>query len=232
MTSQTDYDARTAALNERVEGQGRRLSSLEQTVTTGFRQIEGSISALSTEFRNNQRPQWQALSVLLVAVSLIGALAYWPIREQQSDIKADVANIVAGMATGFDRAGDRVDKLAEQSLSVQSFLDFKGTYENNRVVSRTEYLDKFSTITTSIDKVKDDMVPRKEHERVWASLDLQSANERESRIASDQNLQRQLDEVKQYQSGMFNQRDLNMQVLERLDRVERDKNRALGIPQN
>ncbi|MDR6635479.1 hypothetical protein J2X72_004293 [Phyllobacterium sp. 1468] len=66
-------------------------------------------------------------------------------------------------------------------------------------------------------------MPRKEHERVWLSYDQQISNERESRMASNQNIQRQIDEIKQTQSGFFGQRDLHVQVLDRLERIERDR---------
>lgn len=44
------------------------------------------------------------------------------------------------------------------------------------------------------------------------------------------NLQRQVDEIKQAQSGFFGQRDLNMQMLDRLERVERE--RRIALPSN
>jgi hypothetical protein len=47
-------------------------------------------------------------------------------------------------------------------------------------------------------------------------------------MAANQNLQRQIDEVKQTQSGFFGQRDLDMQVLDRLERVERDRRVAVS----
>ncbi|MHC1550358.1 hypothetical protein [Phyllobacterium sp. K27] len=54
-----------------------------------------------------------------------------------------------------------------------------------------------------------------------ASYDAQLAGDRKARIAANLNLQRQLDEVKQTQSGFFGRRDLKMQVLDRLERFER-----------
>lgn len=76
----------------------------------------------------------------------------------------------------------------------------------------------------------DNQSPRQEHERAWLSYDAQLAADREARIAADMNLQRQVDEIKQAQSGFFGQRDLNMQMLDRLERVERE--RRIALPSN
>lgn len=76
----------------------------------------------------------------------------------------------------------------------------------------------------------DNQSPRKEHERPWLSYDAQLAADREARIAANMNLQRQVDEIKQAQSGFFGQRDLNMQMLDRPERVERE--RRIALPSN
>ncbi len=73
----------------------------------------------------------------------------------------------------------------------------------------------------------DNQSPRKEHERPWLSYDAQLAADREARIAADMNLQRQVDEIKQAQSGFFGQRDLNLHVLNRLEKIERDRRAAI-----
>lgn len=189
-----DPETRIAALGERVEGQGRRLSSLEATVTQGFKQVEVSIGSLSSEFRNSQRPQWQAIGVALTFATVVGALAYWPIRENQSDFKSDLRSI------------------ADSAMSVSSFVDFKATYENNRIVSRTEYIDKFNAVNSSIAKIADDQVPRKEMDRVWASQDRQFSD-----------LQRQLDEIKASVANVYSPRDVIRDTLERIDRLERER---------
>ena len=85
-----DPELQYAALGERVEGQGRRLTNLENTVTQGFKQVEASIGGLAAEFRSSQRPQWQAIGVAITFAAMIGALAYWPIRENQANLKTQI----------------------------------------------------------------------------------------------------------------------------------------------
>ncbi len=196
-----DPEMQYAALGERVEGQGRRLSGLEQKVDAGFSNVQVSIAGLANEFRSSQRPQWQAIGVALTFAALVGALAYWPIRENQSDAKIQMRDI------------------SMNALSVAAFQDFKATYENNRVVSRTEYIDKFQSVNSAIGKINDAMVPRAELERIWQLYD--------GRFAE---VQRQIDRVDQIQSGQYNQRDLNRDTLERLDRLERATRPFSGTP--
>ncbi len=195
-----DPEAQYAALGERVEGHGRRLTNLEGAVNKGFKDIETSISTLGVEFRNSQRPQWQAISVALTFAGMVGALAYWPLRENQNEMKVDIRDSQTS------------------SLSVAAFVDFKNTYENNRIVSRTEYLDKFNHINDRIKTLDDNMVPRQEHERVWQSYDKQI-----------ENLQAQVNDLKQQAGSVYNQRDLMRDVQERLDRIESDQRKSWNI---
>ena len=68
----------------------------------------------------------------------------------------------------------------------------------------------------NVSAIRADQVPRQEHERVWQNYD--------QRL---QDQQRQLDEVKQASSSVYGQRDALMDMRERLDRLERDRQRAL-----
>lgn len=92
-----DPQARYAALDERVTNLGTRLTSFEQNTARSFTQLEASIVGLSAEFRTNQRPQWAALGVMLTAVIAIGALAYWPVRENQNEFRESIKTITASI---------------------------------------------------------------------------------------------------------------------------------------
>ena len=75
----------------------------------------------------------------------------------------------------------QIAEVQKSSVPLNTFLDFKATYENNRLVSRTEYIDKFSVVNSRLDG----LTTRREHEALQSLL--------QSRI---QDLQRQLDELK------------------------------------
>lgn len=203
-------DAMQAQLGERVTNLGRRQTDLESEMRSGFKQMEtalsglanetrSSLSALSTTIAERNKPQWQALGVALTFATLLGGLAYLPIREATGDLKSAVFSLSEKMVTRQE----------------MDWRQARGAEDRARMES-------------SINSLEADQVPRKEHERVWLSYDAQLAADREARIAANMNVQRQIDEIKQTQSGFFGQRDLNMQVLDRLERIERD--RRQGIP--
>lgn len=147
-TGSFDAVASYARLSERVENQGRDIVDLRSNMNTGFRNIEGSIKALSDQLATGGKPHWQAIGVALTAVALIGALAYWPIREQQSDLKSALAVVSENMVTR-EELDWRASRGAEDRL-------------------RTE---------TAIKEIRGDLVSRGEHMQKWASYDNQLANQ-------------------------------------------------------
>jgi len=135
---------------------------------------------------------WSAIGVSFAIIIAVGSQSLSPLKEAVSEAKDDI----------------RVN--AASALSVAAFTDFKNTYENNRIVSRNESIDKFGQTTGRIDKIEERLVPRAELDRVFMSFDQRFGDQ-----------QRQVDEIKQFQSGIYNQRDVIRDILERLDRAER-----------
>ncbi|WP_275790584.1 hypothetical protein [Pararhizobium gei] len=193
-----DPEAKYAQLGERVDNQGSRISNLETVVSRGFAEVGSQIRGLSDEFRGGQKTQWpviwSALGVCFAVFLGIGGALYYPVRETMAETKADIRLIT------------------ERALSVAAFQDFKSTYENNRVVSRNEYIDKFGAVNIAIGKINEQMVPRAELERAWTSEDQQRAQ-----------MQKQIDELKQGQASTYSARDVILDLRERLDRVERQR---------
>lgn len=67
-----------------------------------------------------------------------------------------------------------------------------------------------SRMEGAIKDIRDGLVPRAEHERVWRNTDQQLAQ-----------IQKQIDELKQGQASTYSARDVILDMRERLDRVER-----------
>lgn len=84
------HDAIQAQLGERVTNLGRRVTDIEGEMCAGFRQIEASLSTLTSTLAERNKPHWQALGVALTFAALIGGLAYMPIREATTDLKTSV----------------------------------------------------------------------------------------------------------------------------------------------
>ncbi len=187
-------DALTAQLGERVTNLNRRQSDLENEMRSGFKQIESSMLAMSSEMRSSvaalatnmaerNKPQWQALGVALTFCTILGGLAYWPINAATTDLKSAVGTISEKMVT-------------------QQEMEWR-TQRGAEDRARSE---------AAVKEVRDDQVPRKELDRVWANYDQRF-----------QDQQRQIDEVKTAQGSVYGQRDIILDLRERLDRVERQR---------
>lgn len=142
-----------AQIGERVSNLSRRQTDYEGETRAGFRSIEASISQLTSETRSaiaglssqisdRNKPQWQALSVILAAAVAIGGLAYWPVREATADLKVNLQRQSEQMVTRTEMEW-RTARSAEDR-------------------QRTEL---------SLRLLQDDLVPRGEHTRVWQNYD-------------------------------------------------------------
>jgi hypothetical protein len=198
MPNGTDHriytDAVTAQLGERVTNLGRRQTDLEAEMRAGFKAMENgmttlasemrtSVAALSTNLAERNKPQWQALGVALTFAAILGGLAYWPIQSATNDLKLSVSAIADKMVT-------------------QNEMDWR-TARGSEDRQRTD---------VAIKELRQDQVPRGEHERVWTAYDQRFIDQ-----------QRQIDEVKQQQGSVYGQRDVILDLRERLDRMERQR---------
>jgi hypothetical protein len=92
----TAGDREPSALSVRVDNladdvHGFRidLQSMRTTMVTkdDFAGIVSSINALSTKQETVSRPNWQAMSVAVTVLVLIGGILYWPLKETSTDAK-------------------------------------------------------------------------------------------------------------------------------------------------
>lgn len=92
----TTHDREPSALSVRVDNladdvHGFRvdLQAMRANMVTkdDFAGIVASITALSQRQESVSRPNWQAMSVMVTVLALIGGILYWPLRETSSDMK-------------------------------------------------------------------------------------------------------------------------------------------------
>lgn len=137
-----------AQLGERVTNLGRRQSDLENEMRNGFRAMEQSmtaftnetrtsISALSTTLAERNKPQWQALSVMLAAVVAIGGLAYMPIREATNDLKTAVSGLSEKVVTRQE-----MDWRAARGVEDRTRTDMAVADLRQNSVSRPEWTER------------------------------------------------------------------------------------------
>jgi len=196
--TQMDSDSRYAQLGERVSNLSTRQHDLETEMRRGFGEVSQAVNLLSNELRGSSRTQWpviwSAVGVCFVVIAAIGGLAYSPVLGNISRIDNSQQSLAALIKSVDDNA-----------MPIQAFAEFKNTYENNRVLSRQDYNDRFGVINEALK----DTVPRAEHARVWSAYDQRFLDQ-----------QRQIDEVKTAQGSVYGTRDLLIDLRNRLDRVE------------
>lgn len=191
-----DPMAQYARLSERVENQGKDIVDLRSNMNTGFQTLNSAVNSLANELRSNSRTQWPviwaAAGVCFAIIVALGSQALSPIKDAIGETKTDLRTV------------------SSSALSVAAFTDFKSTYENNRIVSRNENIDKFNNLSATLETIRKDQVPRAELERVWASDD-----------QIRKQMQDQINELKQGQANTYSARDLLLDMRERQDRIER-----------
>jgi vacuolar-type H+-ATPase subunit I/STV1 len=98
---------------------GHSISAINQAIAAMSSKVDERFSALSTTMADRQRPQWQALSVILAFAAILGGLAYMPIREATNDLK--VANIATGQTIQLLAAetNKTIQELAASTISRQ-----------------------------------------------------------------------------------------------------------------
>ncbi|WP_033838266.1 hypothetical protein [Mesorhizobium loti] len=190
-TARQYLDAAHAQLGERVTNLARRQKDLEAEMRSGFRQIEQSFAQFTNETRQSiaslgnaisekNKPQYQALGFGLSVILAVGALAYWPIRESTSDLKASYIEGARAMQMLAAETNRTIQALTANTVSRQE-LEWRAQRDAEDR-SRTE---------TRISDLRASLVPRDEHERVWENFDRRFADE-----------QRQMDEIKAALAGV------------------------------
>lgn len=200
MSNSNGFDpmAQYARLSERVENQGKDIVDLRSNMNTGFQTINSSISTLSNELRNNSKTQWPviwaAAGVCFTVLATGGAFFY------------------NSLSKGQDRLDAAIVKNAEISQQALAILVDKMVTQKELDTRTARGVEDRTRTEAAIRDIRDNLVPRAEHERVWQNY-----------TATDANLQRQIEELKQAAGSVYGQRDIILDLRERLDRIERQR---------
>lgn len=190
--------AQYARLSERVENQGKDIIDLRSNMNTGFSNVNANISALANDFRGAGKTQWPILiGFCTMSITILGGLGYLalqPIKDNIAQIREDAKGLASSSSISLANV---VDKMVTQKE-----MEWR-TARGQEDRQRTE---------AAVKDIRDGLVPRAEHERVWANYDQRF-----------QDQQRQVDELKQAQGSVYGARDVIMDLRQRLDRVERER---------
>lgn len=144
-----------AAMGERISNLNRRQTDYEAESRANFRAIEASISGITAEMRQSfnsitntlaerNKPQWQALGVALSFAAILGGLAYLPIREATTDLKASVIetnkSIQALAATTVSR--QEMDWRQARGVEDRSRMEGNITEMRASTVTRNEWSER------------------------------------------------------------------------------------------
>lgn len=67
-----------------------RLGAVEEDVRDLKRTFEAGFAGLHAKLDSKSQTSWPMLSVGLATICAVGALAYWPIRERQMELKEEI----------------------------------------------------------------------------------------------------------------------------------------------
>ncbi|MFC7053801.1 hypothetical protein ACFQI3_14005 [Hansschlegelia quercus] len=170
-------DAKLAALEQRVYGLERGVQDLNQLFTGRIGDVSAQLAGLASKLDERSRTPWativSAMGVVLAIVIAGGQLAKAPIDDALHRVERDQTRLEA------------------QSTPLATFVDFKATYENNRLVLRQDVDARFAGLSAAIKSV--------EGQAREALTSLPSRSELdERRRASEQaveGLQRQIDRL-------------------------------------
>lgn len=189
-------DAAQAQLGERVTNLGRRQTDLESEMRTGFKAVETQMASLANEMR-------LAISGLSSSIAE-RSRPQW----QALGVTLTFAGMLGALAYLPIREATTDLKFAVSALSekvvTRQEMDWRsarGTEDRQRMES-------------AIAEIRNNVVPRAEHAREWAGADQRFSD-----------VQRQIDELKQAQGSVYGQRDIILDLKDRLNRIEMERDK-------
>ncbi|MCK8779106.1 hypothetical protein M0654_03810 [Rhizobium sp. NTR19] len=204
-----DPMAQYARLSERVENQGKDIVDLRSNMNTGFQSVNASITTLSNELRSNSKTQWPviwaAAGVCFTILATGGAFFYNSLSKGQDRLDAAILK-------NAELQQVSVSKLADTTQAALSAMGERMVTQKELEWRTARGQEDRSRMEASVKEIREGLVPRAEHERVWQNY-----------TNKDQDLQRQLNEVKEAQGSVYGARDVILDLRQRLDRVERER---------
>jgi hypothetical protein len=204
-----DPMAQYARLSERVENQGKDIVDLRSNMNTGFQSVNASLTTLSNELRSNSKTQWPviwaAAGVCFTVLATGGAFFYNSLSKGQDRLDAAVIK-------NAELQQASVSKLADTTQQTFTLLADKVVTQKELEWRTARGQEDRARMEANVADIRAGLVPRAEHEWVWQNY-----------TNKDQDLQRQVDELKQAQGSVYGARDVILDLRQRLDRVERER---------
>lgn len=211
-------------LDTRVSALERGVSAILDRLDTSSARTDASIAAMRDTMAASRVPQWSVLASFFgAAIVLVGAL--WgtgisPIKQSIEALTVTVDTLSRDMRADVARIQSEVDEIRTEYLPV-------AVYNDNRLLSRQERAVVDDRLQAEIGKLEAEFrraeelaVPRGEHQERWRSIDAAILANREAYTGMIADLQRQIDEVSERQGAVYGQRDIILEMQDRIDRAE------------
>lgn len=200
-------DVNIGALQQRVHGLEGAQRALSENVSHLATRVETLFAGLSSKIEERSRPQYNLLISLgvfgLAVILAVGGLAYAPIRENQSDLKAAASEASKAIAALANQTAFQVNQ-----LSKEMGRDYVSVRELDQRSTRTRA--EIDRLNLDINGVQAALVPRGELLERWRAGDQQ-----------DQSLQRQIDELKRFNTDLVSAKDFIKNMDDRVRLLER-----------
>lgn len=190
-----DPTADVIQMRERVRALDDGVASLASNVAIKFSEISAILSGLSTKIEERGRAPWNLMigfaSFLTVFAASVGGLAYWPIREQLTELKTIET------------------KLADDKIGSREFYNYVTQGKERRDQEGKTFSDRLDRTNIDIKDLREQVVPRTEHTEQWMA-----------QRTKDGDIQRQIDELRSNVSSIYSPKDALDRLVRRLDDLE------------
>ena len=211
MTTQQFQQQQTQPMTGRPMDE--RITSLEVRVGG----IEDGIKTIVGKLDTRDRVPWAVIGtfvgLMLTIIASIGSLAFRPLGDGITDLKAQLVK----MEARADRYVPRED-LEHRFANARADVDARFAVVTQRRDDLQRLTDaRVDRVERDLDAIQKHVVPRGEHEQMWAA-----------QRARDADLQRQADQARQGLYDLNTPRDTMQRMQRQIEQLERDQRRPGG----
>lgn len=200
-------------LDTRVSALERGVSAILDRLDTSSARTDAAIAAMRDTMAASRVPQWSVLASFFgAAVVIVGAL--WgtgisPIKQSIESIESTVSTLSRDVRAELSQVQGEVDEIRTGYVTRDAYNDDRTVLREERQTILAGIQKDLDELEGQIDRADELRVPRGEHEERWRSVDLSLAN-----------VQRQIDEIVARQGAVYGQRDVILDMQDRIDRME------------
>lgn len=173
------------------EDQARMGRDLSQKISNVATNLTAELKGVTGQLTERSKVPWQALGVMLTFVTAIGGLVYWPIKDSQS------------------RFENQLLRIAETTMTSKEFNERWATGSARRDDWQRASEDRSKANREMIEKLRESVVPRAEHEEKWRGADNKFGD-----------LQRQIDKQERAFGDTYSLKDVLQRMQRRQDELE------------